>query len=221
MKKTILALSALIVAVLAFAVPGPVYALEEIKAHVGGGISIPTGQAGKSLDTGWRIDGGATFYPSKKPIGFRVDLAWDWWDVSNSFLDKVDTSPNVPGTQSPDDGDARSIRTTFNVLWEPAHKGTIGFYLTAGAGVYYLYADLGNYDYYNTIYCDWWYCYPVTVTGEYTIKDESKWEWGANAGAAITFELQSGSQFYIEADYEWVDTQHSATWIPVSFGWRW
>src|SRR5262247_3725266 len=106
MKKTGLALSALFVAVMAFAVPGTVCAMEEIKAHVGGGLSIPTGNLGKVLDTGWRINGGATFYPSKKPIGFRVDLAWDWWDVSDSFLDTVDTSPNVPGTQSPDDGDA-------------------------------------------------------------------------------------------------------------------
>jgi hypothetical protein len=220
MKKT-LTVSALFVTAMAFAVPGSVYAIEEIKAHVGGGLSIPTGDFGSVADTGWRINGGATFYPSTKPVGFRVDLAWDWWDVSDDFLNTIDTAPNVVGIQEPDDGDVQSIGTTFNILWEPESKGTIGFYLTAGVGMYYLYADLGNYDYYNTIYCDWWYCYPVTVTGEYEIRDESTWEWGANAGAAITFELSSGSQFYIEADYQWVDTDNSGTWLPVQFGWRW
>jgi len=221
MKKTTLAVSALFVAAMALAVPGMASAMEEVKAHIGGGVSIPTGDIGDVIDTGWRINGGATFYPSKKPIGFRLDLAWDWWDVSDDFLDGVDTNDTLPGIQRPDDGDAQSIGTTFNVLWEPESSGSVGFYLTGGVGVYYLYADLGNYDTYNTIYCDWYYCYPVTVTGEYEIRDESSWEWGLNAGVGVTFELQGGSQFYIETSYQWLDTQQTAAWVPVQFGWRW
>jgi len=147
MKQTGLAVSALFVAVAALAVPGSASAMEEIKAHIGGGVSFPIGDLGDVVDSGWRINGGATFYPSKKPIGFRVDLAWDWWDVSDDFLETIDTNSSLAGTQSPDDGDAQSIGTTFNILWEPESSGSVGFYLTGGVGAYYLYADLGNYDY--------------------------------------------------------------------------
>jgi hypothetical protein len=118
--------------------------------------------------------------------------------VSSDFLDTIDTKTSVGGTQSPDDGDVQSIGTTFNILWEPETSGSVGFYLTGGVGAYYLYADLGNYGYYTTVVCDWRYCYPVTVTGEYEISDESSWEWGLNGGVGITFELQGGSQFYVE-----------------------
>jgi hypothetical protein len=221
MKKATLAVSALFVAAVVLAVPGTVSAMEDVKAHIGGGVSIPLGDLGDAVETGWRINGGWTFYPSKKPVGFRVDLAWDWWDVSSSFLDTIDTNSTVPGIQSPDDGDAQSLATTFNILWEPETSGTVGFYLTGGVGMYYLYADLGNYDYYTTVVCDWWYCYPITGTAEYEIDDKSSWEWGANAGVGITFELQGGSQFYVETSYQWVDTQQSGAWVPVNFGWRW
>src|SRR5262245_59477670 len=85
----------LVCACLLALVPGTASAMEEIKAHIGGGLSVPTGDFGKIADTGWRINGGATFYPSTKPVGFRVDLAWDWWDVSDDFLNKVDTAPSI------------------------------------------------------------------------------------------------------------------------------
>ena len=43
----------------------------------------------------------------------------------------------------------------------------------------------------------------------------------ANAGAGITFELDSGSELYIEAIYHWVQTEQVAELIPVTFGIRW
>lgn len=222
MKRKTLAVSALILAAAALAAPGTASAMEEIKAHIGTGVSIPIGDAGDFADTGWRINGGWTFYPSNETIGLRLDLALDWWDMSSSFLDTIDTNPDTNIVTTPDDGDVQSWATTFNILWEPETSGTVGFYLTAGVGMYYLYADLGNYDYYNTIYCDFWgWCYPVTVTGEYEIRDESTWEWGANAGVGITFELQSGAHFYVETSYQWIDTENAATFVPVNIGWRW
>jgi len=224
MKRTRLAVSAMFLAAAALAVPGRAAAMEEVKAHVGGGVSMPVGDLSDALDTGWRINGGATFYPSKKPVGFRVDLAWDWWNVKDSFLDNVDTDAGAPGNQPPDHGDAYSIGTTFNVLWEPETSGTVGWYLTGGVGGYYVNASISNDGTYYGYVCDpwyWWYCYPAAVPGQYEIKDHSQWEWGLNGGVGITFELSGGSQFYVEANYQWLDTKSNAAWVPLQFGWRW
>jgi hypothetical protein len=72
-------------------------------------------------------------------------------------------------------------------------------------------------------WCDWWWgiCYPGVTSGQYLIKSNDSWEWGLNAGAGITFELDSGSELYIEAIYHWVQTEQVAELIPVTFGIRW
>jgi len=194
-----------------------------VQGHFGGGVAFPLGDIGDALETGWTLSGGATFWPKpESSIGYRVDFGVDWFDIDESVLRQIDTDPGV-GFDAADDGDAWVWRLTGDVVWKPAHGNKMDFYVLGGAGVYYVQANLGEVGYVPGYWCDWWYgwCYPTLVPGEYTIQDQSSWEWGLNAGLGVSFNLQSGGEFYIEAVYQWVDTPKAAAWVPLTIGGRW
>jgi len=221
MRKSSIAVSVLLVAAVALAAPGTASAMEEIKLHFGIGGSIPIGNLGDVVDYGWRLNGGAAFFPSKKPIGFRVDVALDNWNLSDDFLEQLDTDTTLAGIQPPARGEARSFEATFDVIWEPETSGFWGSYLTGGVGAYHLTASVSEDGIIYAYYCDPWYCYATAFPRQYRVGDKSAWEWGLNAGAGITYQLLNGAQFYVEATYQWIDTEQSVTWVPLQFGWRW
>ena len=54
------------------------------------------------------------------------------------------------------------------------------------------------------------------------VASESNTDFGWNGGIGVTFELASGSQFYLEAKYHSIDTSPAKTeYIPITFGYRW
>jgi Outer membrane protein beta-barrel domain len=221
MWKPSIAVSALLVAAAALAAPGTASAMEEITPHIGFGFSIPMGGLGDVVDYGWRVNGGVTFFPSKKPIGFRVDVALDNWSLSDSFLDQIDTDPRTDGIQPPGGGTAKSLEAMFNVLWEPPTSGFWGYYLTGGLGAYHLTANVSEDGTLYAYYCDPWFCYPTVFPTQFVIADRDSWEWGLNAGGGLTYQLMNGAQFYIEATYQWLGTEQTVTWVPLQVGWRW
>ncbi len=186
--------------------------------HFSLGASLPQGDAGDFLDDGWALHGGATWFSANRPIGLRLDFGVDWWDVKSSALAQIDTDSSTPNViEPPDDGDARAWSGTVNFLWEAETKGTVGFYLTGGLGVYYASWNISE-DGVGVV-CNWWYCYGVS--GQYLISSGDSWEWGYNAGFGVTFHLQSGSEVYLEGVYHWVETDQGAEFVPVSVGFRW
>ena len=200
------------------AVDGPVV------GHFSFGPSFVQGDPGIALDDGWALHGGATWFTAGRPnLGYRMDIGYDWWDAKNEFLDQIDTEPGNLGIQPPDDGDARVWSGTFDLLWNSKGSGRLGFYLVGGLGVYYLQAHISEVGYGTGYYCDpWWgWCYPALIEGQYVLEDQSSWEWGANAGAGITFQAGANSEIYLEAVYHWLDTPNSGAFVPVSFGVRW
>jgi hypothetical protein len=196
-----------------------------VVGHFSFGASLPQGDVANAIDDGWALHGGATWFNSDRPLGWRLDVGVDWWDLSDELLEGIDTTPETPLTITPpDDGDARAWSGTVNALWKPSRgDGKVGFYLTGGAGVYYTQTNLSEVGYGTGYWCDWYWgiCYPGIVEGEYILEDDSSWEWGANAGAAITFKLNSGAELYLEAIYHWVDTENSAEFVPIQLGFRW
>jgi hypothetical protein len=214
-------------AVLAIALGGAALADVDDKpvvAHVSLGASLPQGDTSDLLDDGWSLHGGASWFRGNRPIGLRLDFGVDWWDISNDVLRDLDTDPSTPLViEPPDDGDAQAWQGTVNFIWKPPQKGTVGFYLTGGTGVYYASLSLSEVGYGTGYWCDWWWgiCYPTIVQGEYIIDDADSWEWGLNAGAGITFRLGNGSQLYLESIYHWLDTENSAEYLPLTLGVRW
>jgi opacity protein-like surface antigen len=196
-----------------------------VVGHFSFGPSFVEGDPSKALEDGWALHGGATWFATGRPnFGYRLDFGYDWWDAKNEFLDQIDTNPNTPlVVEPPDDGDARVWSGTFDLLWNSKGGGKVGFYLVGGAGVYYVQAHISETGYGYGYWCDpWWgWCYPGIVEGQYILQDQSSWEWGLNAGAGLTFQVTPHSEMYLEAVYHWMDTPSSASFVPVTLGFRW
>ncbi len=203
----------------------PAYAAGPVTYHFAAGVSLPQGNAGKFLDDGWVIQGGATYFRPASNLGFKFDFGVEWWDVRSEVLSALDTDPILPGNQSPDDGDARIWRGGIGLVWEPTRdRDGIGFYATAGLDLHYASYDIGEYVAVPGYWCDWWWgvCYPGVSTGEAVIASEDSWEWGYNAGVGLTFPMGGGDQqLYVEAIYRWIETTNSAEIVPITIGFRW
>ena len=195
-----------------------------VVGHVGFGPAFPQGDAGDTVESGWALHGGATWMSPSGPLGLRLDFGVDWFDIKRDVLNLIDTEPGSPLTiEAPDNGDVRSWSGTVDLMWNPSNKGKVGFYLVGGVGIYYNQYGLSENGYGTGYWCDWYwgYCYPTLVEGQYIIESGNSWDWGLNAGGGVTFELSSGAELYLEATYHWVDTENSASWVPVTFGIRW
>lgn len=117
---------------------------------------------------------------------------------------------------------------TANALWSPMKKeGGASFYIVAGVGGYYLDGRLTDTGlvYYPPVCDPWyWWCYPGGVgQGTYAVTSESATKFGWNGGVGLTFEVgSSGSQLFLEAKYNSVDTDRESTdFVPITLGYRW
>jgi hypothetical protein len=192
--------------------------------HFSFGASLPQGDATDFVDDGWAIHGGVAMFSPKHPDwGLRFDLGLDWWDIKDSALDQIDTDPSTPvAIEPPDDGDIRIWQLGTSLMWNPETQGKVGFYMLGGVDVDYARWNFSEDGVAYTYWCDWWwgYCYPTLVGGEFIVEDGDEWEWGAHAGAGITFKTGNG-EIYLEGIYHWLDTDNDAQYIPISLGYRW
>ena len=54
------------------------------------------------------------------------------------------------------------------------------------------------------------------------MRSDSSWDFGGNIGIGLAFALKNESQIYIEAKYQYADTQNKGTeWVPIQVGYRW
>ena len=190
--------------------------------HFAGGYDFASGDFGDLVDDGWQLSGGATWWPETAPVGLRLDLGYNNFDINSETIKAIDdaTENTVTG------GDVDIWSLTANVIWGPDTGGTVGFYLTGGIGAYYYDATIGRPGAFTGVICDPWYpfwCYPGLVPGTVVEGSQSGTEWGYNAGLGISFEVgQSGSQLYLETIYNSVQTDKvSSDYIPLVVGFRW
>ena len=120
-------------------------------------------------------------------------------------------------------GDFDIWALTTGVTWSPRLEGSIGFYINVGIGGYYLKARLTEPGVWCGPICppySWW-CYPGCVPGSVVTDSQSTTEFGYNLAAAITFQVGMGSQIYVQAQYNSVETKQSLTYVPLVVGYRW
>lgn len=182
--------------------------------HIAGGYTDVTGEAGKVFNNGWNINGGATYKPSSWPLGLNLELAYNDFGMTKDAREFFEASGG--------DGSVGSF--TAGAIWVPDLDGQIGFNIQAGVGAYYVEARLKEPGYVCGPICDpfypwwcWWGCTPGNVITD----SRSATKFGYNIGAAITFELDSGSIIYLEAKYHWVDTELATKYMPIVIGYRW
>jgi len=213
-KSTLLFLSMILMAApAAFAAVGDGPTI----THFAFGYSAVQGDASDFVDDGWNISGGVTIMPNpQKPFGIRFDVAYNWWDIDPQ---DISDSSGVLVAQV-DDGSASMFSVTSQALFNFGGDGKLGGYLAVGIGGYSRYANLSTTAYTTGIYCDWWYCYPATVSGQVVVADDRLTKFGYNAGLGLTFELASGSQFYLEVQYHYMISDPATEYMPILVGWR-
>jgi opacity protein-like surface antigen len=196
--------------------------------HFNLGYSFPTASFGDLVDEDWSLSGGATYWPESWPVGLSLELGWTEYDFKSSAIqalnDAIGQDPNNGGLVS--GGDVEDWSFSVNALWGPDTSGPVGVYLLGGVGADYLKGRLTDNGlvYYPPICDPWyWWCIPGGVgPGTVIRSSESTTEFSWSAGVGLTFEVGTGSQLYLEARYDGIETDRTTTeTIPIVLGYRW
>jgi len=194
--------------------------------HLGIGWGLAQGTFGDLVNDTVVFDGGATYWPETWPVGLNLDAAYSNYDFSAETLRRINEEIDmVPGTDGDiTGGDTNIWSINANLIWGPDTSGSVGFYLIGGVGLDFVEAKLTTVG--TVVYppiCGWWWCVPGGIgPGTLIVGSQSSTEFGFNAGIGVTFEMDSGSQIYIEARYKSTQTDiDSIERVPLVVGWRW
>ena len=191
-----------------------------IYGHVYGGAAFPAGDAADSLEQGWSFGGGVTLRKQNWPVAFVADLAYNDMRIKQEKLWGTDDEDNP--VKIADSGSFDVWSVTGDLIWQPKTKGSVGFYLQGGVGMYYTSAQVTNSVWVPGWGCGWYWCTPGYWPADQVLGSVSSWDWGYNAGVGITFSLASDSQIFVQAT--WHSVQNSDTtfeYLPVVVGYRW
>jgi opacity protein-like surface antigen len=183
--------------------------------HFAGGYTSVTGDASQTIDNGWNLNGGATYWPESWPVGLDLELAYNDLDFTDEALE---------GFENFNSNTVTVWSTTADVMWGPKPGGTVNVYLMGGVGVYRVHGQLGEATWVPGYICPpySWLCVPGAIPGTSIFYDETQTKFGYNFGAGITFEVGLGSQIYIEAKYHRAETDPvKLEYIPIVLGYRW
>ena len=91
MSKPLFSATALLALSLAAAAPA------RAQAHVGisAGATVPTGDFGKSADTGFNLNGLIDVSVPVSPIGFRAEVGWNRFNVRGNDADIINGTGNI------------------------------------------------------------------------------------------------------------------------------
>ncbi len=115
-------------AVAAFALMAPVaMAQAQLKFGIGAGASLPNGDLGDAVETGYHLMATAGIHPPLAPVGFRVDGSW------NQFNMKAASSENI-----------RVMALTANAVMSMPGAMVVKPYVIGGVGMYNSKASVAN-----------------------------------------------------------------------------
>ena len=180
--------------------------------NVGAGFTTPLGNAGRNLDYGWDIRGGAGFNLNQW-VGALVDLNYTQMGINSTTLQSI----GVPG------GGFHIFSATLDPIVHVTPKSRFDIYLTGGGGVYHQYQDLtapstGIVSGYSPFFGFYSAAVPTTqVLASYSITKP-----GIDGGIGIAFGSKWHGKFFAEAKFNRIFLNHYHTdYMPVTFGFRW
>jgi opacity protein-like surface antigen len=191
--------AALLAAAIASASPAAAQdaaAVRPVTFGVSGGLTLPTGDAGDVVKTGFNAGAHLAFKPAMLPIGLRVEGQFHQFGLKEISEGGISLEP---------DGNYRIISGTVNgIFGVPAASSAFRPYVIGGVGMY---NQKLSFD----------------ILGEELSESETKF--GLNGGVGIEFGL-SGLATFLEARYHYIlngddeETGESSRTkiIPISFG---
>ena len=189
---------------------------EHLNLGGGAGFTVPTGRAGRSLDTGWNINlrGGVNV---SHQLAADLDFTYSHSDLNRATLARF-TEPN---------GSVSFWSLTFNPVVKFApERSPVQPYITAGYGLYHRNLTLTRPTIVPTLVCDPFFgvCFPASVGVDQVVASNSTLKTGFNAGGGLDFRLgERRTKLFAEARYHRMFTTHGEdfTYVPVTFGLHW
>lgn len=97
-------------------------ATRAVSFSVGGGFTVPVGDAGDAYKPGWNVQGTLGFQPARQAVGFRFDLMYHSLEADIQGLDSFE--------------DLAIIAGAGNVVLTVSNYPSARLYVLGGAGVY-------------------------------------------------------------------------------------
>jgi hypothetical protein len=193
--------------------------------HFEGSYVLAQGNFGDVVEDDFSFSGGATYYPESWPVGIDITLSWSDLDFEPSVLRAINDQLE-PGTGELTGGGVEIWSLVPSVVWSSRGGSSVGFNVSAGAGLYDLKGTLTNTGliYYPPVCDPWfWWCVPGGYgPGTVVRGSQSTTELGYNVGLGLTFKLSGGSEAFFEAKYHKIETDPVSTeYLPLSVGVRW
>lgn len=181
--------------------------------HVAGGYSTVIGDAEQIADDDINLNGGATYWPDAWPVGVKVEFGYNDFDLTREAVQYVGGAG----------GKAEIWSLTTGAVWSTDTGGKVDFQLGAGIGGYRLEAEVTEPGLYVGPICDpwFWYCYPGITPGDVIIAERSTTKLGYNVAATLNFNLDGGSQIYLQVQYHRAETKRVTEYVPMVVGFRW
>jgi len=182
--------------------------------NFGGGPSFATGDAGRSVNTGYTFTAGGGINLNKH-LGFAVDYTFDGFGLSDQAL-RVSGAP---------DGYAHAWGFTFDPIYRFAPGKKVGGYVTGGYGVFTRTINLTRPGLVPATICDPWtfICYSGAVVADVVYRSNSVTKGAWDIGGGLTYRLgESNANFYVELRYfDMLTSGVHSTFLPLTFGLRW
>lgn len=166
---------------------------------VSGGLTVPTGNLGNDLNSGYSVSGLVDLQPAPGPLALRLEVGYDrfaYKDSYQSFLAQA-----AGGSYS---SNTHYLRGTANLIYRLPNMSGIRPYVTGGVGVY------NNSDG-TTLQ------YGGNTT---TFNSSSTTKFGVNGGVGIELPL-AGITPFLEVRAHGVQTDYTpVTYVPITVGFR-
>jgi opacity protein-like surface antigen len=161
-----------------------------IALGVSGGLSLPMGDLGEGVSSGFTVAGHITFRPATfTNLSFRGDVSFDRWSTKD-------------GGSALGDGNIRALGVTGNLVYAfpQANPSMVRPYVLGGVGFF---NSKGSYE-----------------AAGISVESESSTDLGIQAGAGLNFNLSGFSTFLEAKYVNVFGDGSSANWIPITFGIR-
>lgn len=211
----------------------------------GGGLNLPSSDAGKVFTTGYSLQVGAGYNFNKK-LGILAEFGYDHFGLQGSALAAQMDYYNSLGIVDPStgqfadfsglDANAHILSITVNPVYNFYQGDKFGAYVTAGGGYYHKAVNFTLPQ--ASYYCDYYgFCYPITTNANFDIHTANGG--GFNAGGGITFKPSRFGAVKLYSEVRYVRSnakltpeatnpspisslnKNSDSYIPITFGVRW
>ena len=177
----------------------------------GAGFSMPVGNTGRNVDTGWNIRGGVG-YNFSSYIGAMVNVGYDSMGISSPVLNNLGYGG----------GSLTVLSATIDPIVHLTPKKNIDVYITGGGGFFRQNQDFTQpgvsvVSGFNPFFG----FYPVPVATNIVVAQYSVNKPGIDIGAGVAFGKKWGGKFFAEARYDHIYTGNYHTdYLPITFGFR-